>query len=82
MTAHGLTLTEADTTIWYAPIFSLEIFDQANNRMNRPGQVRKMTVAMIAANELERQLYKALEGKAQMQDSVLQLYKREVGLVK
>lgn len=79
-TAHGLTLTEADTTIWYAPIFSLEIFDQANNRMNRPGQKRKMTVAMLAATDLERQLYATLASKGRMQDSVLQLYKKEAGL--
>jgi SNF2 family DNA or RNA helicase len=79
-TSHGLTMTAADTTIWYAPIFSLETFEQANNRMNRPGQKHNMTVAMIAANALERKLYAALEGKAHMQDSVLSLYKKEVGL--
>jgi hypothetical protein len=48
--------------------------------MNRPGQKHNMTVAMIAANALERKLYAALEGKAHMQDSVLSLYKKEVGL--
>lgn len=79
-TAHGLTLTEADTTIWYAPIFSREIFEQANNRMNRPGQTKKMLVAMLAATPLEKQLYEALEHKGRMQDSVLQLFKQEVGL--
>lgn len=78
-TAHGLTLTAADTTIWYAPIFSLEVFEQANNRMNRPGQVNHMTVATIAATPLEQSIYAALAGKAQIQDSVLDLYRQEVG---
>jgi len=78
-TAHGLTLTRADTTVWYAPIFSLEIFDQANNRMNRPGQINNMTVVMVSATPMERQLYAALAGKARMQDAVLQLYKKEIG---
>lgn len=75
-TAHGLTLTRADTTVWYAPIFSLEIFEQANNRMSRPGQENKMTVAMICSSWLERRVYEALENKAHMQNSVLELYKK------
>lgn len=76
--AHGLTLTRADTTIWYAPIFSLEIYEQANNRMNRPGQKFPMTVATLAAHPMEVAVYHALGGKARMQDSVLQLYKKEL----
>lgn len=79
-TAHGLTLTQADTTVWYAPIFSLEIFEQANNRMNRPGQRNSMTVVMIEATPIEAAVYSALSGKGRMQDSVLDLYKKEVGL--
>ena len=78
-TAHGLTLTKADTTIWYGPIFSLEIFEQANNRMNRPGQKNHMTVAMICSTWIERKVYEALENKAQMQNSVLELYKEARG---
>ena len=77
-TAHGLTLTAADTTIWYAPVFSLEIFEQANNRMDRPGQTSHMTVAMLQGCWLEREVYAALSRKAAMQDSVLQLYKEEI----
>lgn len=79
-TSHGLNFICADTTIWYAPIFSLETFEQANNRMNRPGQMHNMTVAMIASCALEKKLYEALEGKARMQDSVLSLYKKEAGI--
>ena len=30
--AHGLTLTAADTIIWFMPITSLDIYDQANAR--------------------------------------------------
>jgi len=79
-TAHGLTLTRADTTIWFAPVFSLEIFEQANNRMDRPGQKNSMTVAMIESTPMEAALYSALKDKRRIQDSVLDLYKREVGL--
>lgn len=78
--AHGLTLTAADHTIWYAPIFSLEIFEQANNRMDRPGQKFNMTISMIAANRLEMEIYKALYTRQKMQNSVLELYKKEIGM--
>lgn len=78
--AHGLTLTAADLTIWYGPITSLEYFEQANNRMNRPGQTFKMTVAMIAATMLEQNLYTALKGKQDMQNATLDLFKSELGL--
>lgn len=79
-TAHGLTLTEADTTVWYAPISSLEVFEQANNRMNRPGQTRNMTVATIAATKLEENIYRALRSKKDVQGSVLNLFLGELGL--
>lgn len=79
-TAHGLTLTAADTTIWYAPITSLEIFEQANNRMDRPGQKHKMTVAMLAATVMEQNLYQALKGKQDVQNAVLSLFKNELRL--
>lgn len=79
-TAHGLTLTNADLTIWYGPIMDLEIFAQANNRMDRPGQTKPMTVACIASNPLELELYSALKAKDDMQNSILSMFKNELGL--
>lgn len=79
-TAHGLTLTRADLTIWYGPIMDLEIFEQANNRMDRPGQKNAMTVACIAANALELELYSALKNKQTMQNTILSMFKSELGL--
>lgn len=79
-TAHGLTLTRADHTIWYAPIPSLEVFEQANNRMNRPGQKNHMTISMLAATVLEQNLYQALKSKQDVQNAVLSMFKAELGL--
>jgi SNF2 family DNA or RNA helicase len=79
-TAHGLTLTRADLTIWYGPIMDLEIFEQANNRMDRPGQKNAMTVACIATNPMELELYSALKGKQVMQNTILAMFKNELGL--
>jgi SNF2 family DNA or RNA helicase len=78
--AHGLTLTRADLTIWYGPIMDLEIFEQANNRMDRPGQKNAMTVACVAANPMELELYSALKGKQVMQNTILSMFKNELGL--
>jgi len=79
-TAHGLTLTRADLTVWFGPVMDLEIFEQANNRMDRPGQVNAMTVACIASNPLELEVYSMLKTKQGMQDAVLAMFKNELGL--
>lgn len=74
-TAHGLTLTEADTTIWYSPTHSAEMFDQGNSRMDRPGQKFHMGVHMLAGHPIEFGVYAALQGKRRMQDCVLELFR-------
>ena len=73
--AHGLTLTAADLTIWYAPIYSAEDYTQANNRTDRPGQTKNVTVANISCTPLEDQLYRALNNKLNLQGEFLQLYR-------
>lgn len=79
-TAHGLTLTRADLTVWYGPIIDLEIFEQANNRMNRPGQKNPMTVACIASTPMELEVYSMLKSKQLVQDTVLAMFKNELGM--
>jgi hypothetical protein len=46
--SHGLNLTEADTLIFYAPIYSNDEYQQVLERFNRAGQVNKMTVVRMA----------------------------------
>jgi SNF2 family DNA or RNA helicase len=46
--AHGLNLTEADTLIFYAPIYSNDEFQQVTERFNRAGQKNKMTIVRMA----------------------------------
>ena len=72
--AHGLNLTEADTLIFYAPIYSNDEVEQVNERFNRAGQTRAMTIVRIGAHPLEWAIYKATDVKKQSQNSILELY--------
>lgn len=78
--AHGLTLTRASTTIWFSPVSSLEIWNQANARMDRPGQVHDMTIVKLVGSPVEKRVYRVLEARGQTQDALLQLFREEVGL--
>lgn len=74
-TAHGLTLTAAADTIWYAPIFSIEQYEQANARTDRKGQTRPVSVYHIGAHPFEWAIYKVLQTKSALQSSLLALYR-------
>jgi SNF2 family DNA or RNA helicase len=72
--AHGLTLTAADTIVWYGPLPNLEIYEQANARITRPGQTRHQVIAHIQASRVEREVYRMLRDKADIQQGVLDLF--------
>jgi SNF2 family DNA or RNA helicase len=75
-TAHGLTLTAASNIIWYAPIYSIEQYEQANARIDRKGQTEPCTVTHIGAHPFEWAIYNVLQTKASMQGELLELYKQ------
>jgi len=72
--AHGLTLTAADTIIWFAPVTSLEIYDQANARIRRVGQKHKQLVLHLQGTPVERRIYAMLAKKQKVQESLLALF--------
>lgn len=76
--SHGLTLTEADMLIFYAPIYSNDQDQQVTERINRPGQTRPMTIVRIGGNSLEWQIYQQVEGRKVSQQSILDLYNQTV----
>lgn len=76
--AHGLTLTAADTIIWYAPVTSVETYLQANARINRPGQKHPMTVVHIQGSDVEGRLYKMLEANIMNHQQIIDLYRQEI----
>jgi SNF2 family DNA or RNA helicase len=71
--SHGLTLTAADTIIWFGPTTKLETYEQANARIRRVGQTRKQQIIKLVASDAERLSYRRLEARQDLQDNVLGL---------
>lgn len=71
--AHGLTLTAADTIIWYLPITSLDIYEQANARITRVGQRHKQKVLHLQSTPVEKKIYSLLQRKQKVQDTLLEM---------
>lgn len=76
--SHGLTLTAADTIIWYAPVTSVETYLQANARINRPGQKNAMTIVHIKGSEVETRLYRMLRNNIANHTKIVDLYRQEL----
>ena len=76
--SHGLTLTAADTIIWYAPCTSVETYLQANARIDRPGQVNPMTVIHIKGSPVEERMYKLLRNNISNHTEIIDLYRQEI----
>ena len=72
--AHGLTLTAADTIIWTCPTASLEIYEQANARIRRVGQMHKQQILHLQATPVEKRIYALLRNKQRVQDKLLELF--------
>jgi SNF2 family DNA or RNA helicase len=73
--SHGLTLTAATTIVWYAPVHSNEVYEQACARVRRPGQTRTTVIVHIAGSDVERRVYKRLQEKQSMQGLLLDMMK-------
>jgi SNF2 family DNA or RNA helicase len=73
--AHGLTLTQASTVIWYGPIDSTELYLQANKRIDRPGQVHATTIVQLTSTTVETEIYRRLEQNESLQGAMLALAK-------
>lgn len=71
--SHGLTLTAANTIIWYAPIFSNDIYDQACARITRPGQKLAQLIVNIEGSPMEQKAYERLRNKQKMQGILLSM---------
>lgn len=75
--AHGLTLTAADTIIWYSPTSSLEIYEQANARIVRPSQTAKTLICHLVGTPVERLTYARLKARGSMQGLLLAMFRQQ-----
>jgi superfamily II DNA or RNA helicase len=78
-TAHGITLTAADTVVFYGPMMSVELYKQAIARADRKGQTSdKVTVVHIESSPLEKKLFKAMDGKVSDHALLVGMYDSEI----
>ena len=73
--AHGVTLTAANTIVWWGPTSSLETYLQANARIHRAGQVHKCTVIQLAGSPAEKRIYRMLDDRINVHSAMIDLYK-------
>lgn len=73
--AHGVTLTEATTVVWWGPTSSLETYAQANARVHRAGQTCSTTVIQLQGSKAERHVYNMLDNKMDIHSGIIDLYK-------
>ena len=73
--AHGVTLTAANTVVWWGPTSSLETYAQANARVHRSGQKHKCTVIQLAGSSAEKRIYRLLDERINIHTEMINLYK-------
>jgi SNF2 family DNA or RNA helicase len=76
--AHGITLTAADTVVFWSPVMSVETYLQCIARIERVGQVNKMSVVHLRGSEVEKKIYDMLQGKVDSHQKLVDLYKQEL----
>jgi SNF2 family DNA or RNA helicase len=73
--AHGVTLTAANTVVWWGPTSSLETYAQANARVHRSGQKHKCTVVQLHGSSVEKRVYALLDKRIDVHTKMIDLYK-------
>ena len=74
-TAHGITLTAADTVVFFGPLMSVEQYIQCIARADRKGQNSdKVTVIHIQGSPIEKKMFKALEAKVSDNSLLTQMF--------
>jgi SNF2 family DNA or RNA helicase len=78
-TAHGITLTAADTVVFYGPLMSVEQYVQCIARADRKGQdSSKVTVVHIQGSPIEKRMFKALESKVSDNSLLTEMFEVEI----
>ena len=72
--AHGVTLTAANTIVWWGPVSSLETYAQANARVHRSGQTHPCTVVQLQGSTVEKRIYGMLDERINVHTQMIDLY--------
>ena len=69
---YGLTLTAANTVIYYSNSYDLELRLQSEDRAHRIGQEKKVTyIDLIATKTIDQKIVEALRSKIKIADTIL-----------
>jgi SNF2 family DNA or RNA helicase len=71
--SHGLTLTAANTIVWFGPPTSSEQYEQANARVTRPGQTRTTFITHMMGSPVEKRIYSRLRKRQSLQGLLLNM---------
>jgi len=71
--SHGLTLTAANTIVWFAPVTSADTYTQACGRIVRQSQTKTQVIIHLEATDLERRYYKRLKDKQRVEGTLLEM---------
>ena len=79
-TAHGITLTAADTVVFFGPLMSVELYIQAIARTDRKGQTSdKVTVIHIQSSPIEKKMFAAMNNRVNDHSLLTQMFDDELG---
>lgn len=74
--AHGITLTAADTVVFWSPVLSVETYLQCVARIDRIGQKNAMTVVNLQGSDVERKMYTNMHKLVNDHQQLVDLYKQ------
>lgn len=71
---HGLNLQAGgNIVIWFGLNWSLELYQQANARLYRQGQLKPVTIYhLVMVDTIDTKVFNVLDGKAETQDALMQ----------
>ena len=75
--AHGLNLQQGGhIVVWFGMTWSLELYQQANARLQRPGQKESVVIHhLVCKDTIDERVLKALNGKQTTQGALLEALK-------
>lgn len=78
-TAHGITLTAADTVVFFGPLMSVEQYTQCIARADRKGQNSdKVTVIHIQSSPIERKMFAAMDRRVSDHSLLTEMFDEEL----